>query len=87
MNGKKAGIIGSQPYQLDISSFLHSGVNRIEIIVTGKFKNLLGPHHIDPESGTRCPQFRKNLKGPVAGYAYHLSDYGLTDDFTLWKTY
>lgn len=78
VNGKKAGIINHRPYQLDISSYLHNGVNRIEIVVAGDFKNLLGPHHT---------RFCGKEEEPVAGDSYQLSDYGLIDDFSLWKTY
>jgi len=33
VNGRKAGICLVPPYELDISEFVHVGVNKLEIIV------------------------------------------------------
>ena len=46
VNGKDAGKIMWQPYELDISKLLVEGENEIEITVTGNLRNLLGPHHL-----------------------------------------
>ena len=46
VNGNDAGIVMWQPYEIDISKYLHSGKNEIEITVTGNLRNLLGPFHL-----------------------------------------
>lgn len=46
VNGKDAGKIMWQPYEVDISDYLISGENEIEITVTGNLRNLLGPFHL-----------------------------------------
>lgn len=83
VNGTKAGIIGYEPYRLDITPFLKEGTNRIEVVVTGSLKNLLGPHYRDPAPGMASPWHWKNIREPVAGTAYQLEDYGLLEDFEL----
>ncbi len=34
-----------EPYEADITPFLQSGSNRIELVLTNSCRNLLGPHH------------------------------------------
>ncbi len=46
VNGKEAGTVMWQPYEVDISKFLTEGENEIEITVTGNLRNLLGPFHL-----------------------------------------
>lgn len=46
INGKNAGNIMWQPYEIDISKYLIEGENEIEITVTGNLRNLLGPFHL-----------------------------------------
>lgn len=46
VNGKAAGNIMWQPYEVDISKYLVEGENEIEITVTGNLRNLLGPFHL-----------------------------------------
>lgn len=83
VNGKNAGVIAFQPYELDITKYLKKGDNTIEVIVTGSLKNLLGPHHNNPEKGISGPWHWKNIHGPVAGGKYQLLDYGLMTDFEV----
>jgi hypothetical protein len=45
VNGKLAGVRGWAPYEVDISSKLKPGRNRIEIEVCGSPRNLLGPNY------------------------------------------
>ncbi len=45
VNGKKAGNIAWRPYEIDITNFVDSGRNRIDIEVVGTRRNLLGPLH------------------------------------------
>lgn len=46
VNGKYAGKIMWQPYEIDISNLLHQGENTITVTVTGNLRNLLGPFHL-----------------------------------------
>ena len=46
VNGKLAGKLFWQPYEVDLSRFLREGENTIEITLTGSLRNLLGPHHL-----------------------------------------
>ncbi|MRN56023.1 hypothetical protein [Paenibacillus monticola] len=34
-----------EPYEADITPFLQSGSNRIELVLTNSCRNLLEPHH------------------------------------------
>ncbi|TVQ07246.1 MAG: hypothetical protein EA359_00330, partial [Balneolaceae bacterium] len=81
VNGQSAGVIGWQPYQLNVSDYLTEGNNKIEVIVTGSLKNTLGPHHNDPEVGFVTPwSFFFAPESQPAGEDYHTLDYGLFDD-------
>jgi hypothetical protein len=55
VNDKKAGIIGFESFELDISDFIKQGENAIEIQVIGSLKNLLGPHFNHPDPGLASP--------------------------------
>jgi hypothetical protein len=46
VNGKLAGVRGWAPYEVDITSKLTRGRNRIEVEVCGSPRNLLGPNHL-----------------------------------------
>jgi len=45
INGQKAGDIIWGPYEIDITRYVHTGKNRIEIEMVNSLHNLLGPHH------------------------------------------
>ncbi|MDR0348024.1 MAG: hypothetical protein LBH90_00845 [Tannerella sp.] len=83
VNGTKAGIIGFDPYQLNVTSCLKEGNNQIDVHVTGSLKNLLGPHYKNPSPGLASPWHWKNIKEPIAGADYRMTDYGLMEDFQL----
>ena len=84
VNGISAGIIGWQPYELDISNLLKDGDNQVEVVVTGSLKNLMGPHHMNPERGFVTPwSFFRAPAGQPAGLAYDMIDYGLFEDFEV----
>lgn len=85
VNGEKAGIIGFDPFRLDITSHLQPGKNKVAVRVVGSHKNLLGPHYNSPEKGFVSPWHWKGIKKPIPGEAYQLIDYGLFDDFELLK--
>lgn len=84
INGKSAGIIGWPPYELEITEGLKAGKNKIEVIVVGSLKNLLGPFHkaqrpgiVTPWSWRYCPQSQPG------GKEYQVLDYGLFEDFEV----
>lgn len=85
VNGKKVGVIGFEPFELDVRQYLKPGVNDVSVIVCGSLKNTLGPHHNDPLLGRAWPgAFQQGAKdGRPAGSKYHVVGYGLLDDFRL----
>jgi len=86
VNGKPAGIIGWQPYELDITDAARAtgGEVRVEVIVYGSLKNLLGPHHGKINRGLTSPQsFRTAPPHMPAGTGYDLESYGLLEDFKV----
>ena len=87
VNGKSAGIVGWQPYELPIGEFVKNGDNRIEVIVYGSLKNLLGPHHGKIVRGLTSPQsFRSAPTQMPPGSAYDQEAYGLMEPFRLIET-
>ena len=83
VNGTKAGIIGYDPYELNIASYLKEGANNIEVTVIGSNKNLLGPHYKNPAPGLASPWHWKDIKEPLPGAEYQMIDYGLMEDFEV----
>jgi len=82
VNGTKAGVIFALPYRLDVTKFIKTGSNTVEVRVTGSNKNLLGPHLKDPD-GIAGPFSWENNNTEVSGASYPMRDYGLIDDFSL----
>ncbi len=85
VNGKPAGHIAFQPWELDVTDHIQQGKNTIEVVVIGTLKNMLGPHHAGEMVGRAWPNaFQQGPEtGPPAGSAYHTLDYGLFEPFTL----
>ncbi len=83
INGKEAPVIAFPPYRADITDFVTSGKNTIEIKVIGSLKNLLGPHFNNPAPGLASPWHWRNVKAYPPGKDYQLLDYGLMKDFSL----
>ena len=84
VNGESAGIIGWQPFELDITDQLNEGQNKVEVIVTGSLKNQMGPHHFNPTPGFVTPwSFFRGPADQPAGSTYDLLDYGLFEDFEI----
>jgi hypothetical protein len=84
VNDKKAGIIGWQPYELDITEYLRQGDNHIEVAVYATPRNLLGPHHNNPRRGIATPwswNYAPTHQPP--GREYTFVPYGLMEDFEL----
>ena len=85
VNGQQAGIIGFEPYCLDVSKFIRQGANTVEVKIVGSNKNLLGPFHNNPRPGLVGPGHFRNVRIYPAGADYQQLDYGLMDDFVLEK--
>ncbi|HQG37431.1 MAG TPA: glycosyl hydrolase [Bacteroidales bacterium] len=83
VNGKKAGVIAFPPYEADVTAFISSGVNKVDLRITGSLRNLEGPHHNNPPAGISSPWSWRNVKSYPSGKNYKLYDYGLFGDFTL----
>jgi hypothetical protein len=86
VNGKQAGLIFSKPYKLDITPYVATGKNRIEVVVYGSLKNLLGPHHGKINRGLVSPwAFRSAPEHMPPGASYDLDEYGLMENFTVMR--
>ncbi|MEW6234539.1 MAG: glycosyl hydrolase [Candidatus Omnitrophota bacterium] len=85
VNGELAGYIGSQPWEIDVTSFIREGENRVEVTVFGTLKNTLGPHHNNQPLGSAWPgMFRNGPKGGQPnGSEYSVVEYGLFEPFKL----
>lgn len=83
VNGQEAGIIFSEPNTLDVSKFLKSGTNNVEIEVIGSLKNLLGPHYNHPIPGMVGPNHWANIQSYPPGKDYDTYDYGLIGDVIM----
>jgi hypothetical protein len=55
VNGREAGIIFTNPWELAITGMLNEGENIVEVKVVGSLKNLLGPHHNITRQGLVTP--------------------------------
>ena len=84
VNGRPAGIIAWQPYELDVTEWIQEGQNDIKVTVTGSLKNTFGPFHdhsddwiIGPHSWIKAPAHQP------PGSNYFLSGYGLMEPFSL----
>jgi hypothetical protein len=82
VNGRLAGVRGWAPYEVDVTSRVRSGRNRIEVEVCGSPRNLLGPNH--------QPERRPAWTGPYNFIDWehwvekrNLVPYGLFGDVTL----
>jgi hypothetical protein len=85
VNGNAATVIAFPPYQSDVTEFIKSGKNIIEVKALGSLKNLLGPHFNNPAPGFVSPWLWRNVKNYPAGKEYQLMDYGLMEEFSLLK--
>lgn len=85
VNGKNAGYIVSPPWECDVTQFLKSGDNDVEVVVIGTLKNTLGPHHGNHALGSAWPGMFQNgpKNGPPPGRQYSTVSYGLFAPFEL----
>jgi hypothetical protein len=84
VNGKGAGTFALPTDKIDVTRLITEGKNNIEVKITGSLKNLLGPHHNQPDPGMTGPEHWRNIKNYPAGKDYQLLDYGLTENFYLY---
>lgn len=83
VNNISAGIIQSQPY---IKNFnLETGNNEVSVVVYGSLKNVFGPHHVYARGFMRPPAFRKGKEIMPPGQEYDFLDYGLFDEFKIYR--
>jgi hypothetical protein len=85
VNGQPATVIAFPPYKTDITGLIKPGINKIDVKIIGSLKNLLGPHHNNAKPGFVSPWSWRYVKGYPAGSDYQMIDYGLMDDFILYK--
>lgn len=84
VNGRKAGILFSNPYRLEVTNLMKQGKNTIELRVLGGMDNFFGPHHSRSKGMTPPWDWQKHNGNPdVNGYL--LTDYGLSEDFELYQ--
>jgi hypothetical protein len=84
VNGQKAGSIGWDPYDLDITRLITKGKNNIEVRVTGSLKNTLGYHHVVQRGWIDSPfSWNKGPEKQPAGEAYEFLDYGMYKEFMV----
>ena len=86
VNNISEGIIAWQPYRIDISDLVSDGANKIEVLVYGSMKNLIGPFHTLPPRRGIMTQFEYKYPTQTsmpAGTDYDILDYGLMNDFKI----
>ncbi len=84
VNGKEAGIIGWQPYELIVDDYIVAGDNEIEVLIYGTPRNLLGPHYNNPPKGIATPWSWNNApSSQPAGSEYSFATYGLLNDYKI----
>ena len=82
VNGEKAGSIAYPPYQLEVTKYLQSGKNSIEIRLIGSMGNLYGPHY-SQSMGIMGPWMWNGIQEQLPGAQYRSFNYGLEEDFRL----
>lgn len=54
VNGSQIGVFPFGPFDVEITEFMRSGVNRIDVEVATHLRNFLGPHHVMTEDEVDC---------------------------------
>jgi hypothetical protein len=86
VNGGTPVVIAFPPYTADLTGMIKPGKNIIKVKVTGSLKNLMGPHHNNQRPGFVSPGSWRNVKAYPSGNEYQMIDYGLFEDFALYKS-
>jgi hypothetical protein len=85
VNGQPATVVAFPPYTTDVTKLIKPGINKIDVKIIGSLKNLLGPHHNDPTPGFASPHSWREVMNYPAGKDYQMMDYGLMEEFALYK--
>jgi hypothetical protein len=85
VNGQPSTPIAFPPYKSNISGFIKPGLNKIDVKVIGSLRNLLGPHHSKPSPGFVTPGSWRGVKSYPGGNEYSLIEYGLFEEFKLYR--
>ncbi len=84
VNGKSAGVIFRNPYELDITDLLTNGSNEIAVKVYGSLKNTFGFFYEKNDNWIFGPHSWNNAPKEIPDASeYFLMDYGLFDPFEL----
>jgi len=84
VNGRSAGTLVSRPWEIDITPYVKSGDNAVEVIAYGSLKNVFGPHHGKINRGLVTPWSHRSAPATQpAGAAYDLDGYGLLEEFSV----
>jgi len=84
VNGEEAGLIAWPPYELDVTSLLKDGKNKIDIKITGSLKNTFGHFYSDNDNWIFGPHTWNNAPEKIpSADEYFLMDYGLFEPFGL----
>ena len=83
VNGKPAPPVAFPPYTSDVTDLIQPGMNKIEVKVIGSLRNLMGPHHSEPNPGFVTPWTWRNINKYPSGKDYGFLDYGMFEEFEL----
>ena len=84
VNGKNAGNIGWDPYELDVTDLIQKGQNLVDVRITGSLKNTLGYHHVVQRGWIDSPfSWNQGPETQPGGEEYQFLDYGLFTEFNL----
>jgi len=84
VNGKSAGVIAWQPYELEVGPLLKEGVNEIEVKVSGSLKNTFGYFYRPNKGGLSGPHSWNIAPETIPSASeYYLEEYGLFEPFDL----
>jgi len=83
VNEEHAGIIASEPYELDVTDFLHAGENNIAVTVYSTLRNIFGPKHKNNRGFSSPWDWMDAPYNQPAGAEYDAVDYGLFSEFYL----
>ncbi len=87
IDGKETGLIAWPPFTFELTPHVKEGTQKVEVVVYGSLKNLLGPHHNKPTPGMTGPAtFLAAPKGQPGGSEYDLLPYGLFKPFQVGMT-
>ena len=82
---RAVGVIAGPPYELELARPLSVGRHRVEVVVYGLLKNLLGPFHAGPVRGLASPfhMMQAPKTGQPPGSEYDVIPCGLFEPFVV----